>query len=348
MTEQIAAPTASTDGTSPRNQDPGNALMGSPAITDGGAAPPDADLARVAVVIVSYNSSAVLEACLRSLPSKGIDLVHVVVADNASTDDSLAIAKSMADLPMLTVEMGRNAGYAAAINAGIEAMGPDAMGPGGLDAVMVLNPDCELRPDTLAILWRALDQPGRGIAVPKLINTDGSLQPSLRRTPTIRHAIAEALLGARAGRIGSLGELISDPQVYERPGPFSWATGAAMLVRAAAIRDIGAWDESFLLYSEETEFALRAADHDWRLWYEPAAVVGHSGGESRVNPHLAALNIVNKLALFRRRHNPVAAMIYYLVVLLGESVRALMGRRISQAAVAAMLRPVSRTRVLAG
>jgi N-acetylglucosaminyl-diphospho-decaprenol L-rhamnosyltransferase len=346
MTEQIAAPSASTAGTG--SEAPGSATIGGPAAPDDGATDKDAALAHVAVVIVTYNSSPVLEACLRSLPSTGVDLVKVVVVDNASPDDSLAIAKSMADLPLLTVEMGRNAGYAAAINAGNEAMGPEAMGPGGLDAVMVLNPDCELRPDTLAILWRALDDPRRGIAVPRLVNTDGSLQPSLRRTPTIRRAIAEALLGARAGRIGTLGELISDPRVYDRPGPFSWATGAAMLVSAAAIRDIGAWDESFLLYSEETEFALRAADHGWTLWYEPAAVVGHSGGESRVNPHLAALIIVNKLALFRRRHNPVAATIYYLVVLFGESVRALMGRRISRAAVAAMLRPVSRTRVLGG
>lgn len=303
--------------------------------------------ARIAVVIVTYNSAQVLTGCLHSLRSNGVRLQTVVVADNASPDDSLAIAKSMPDLPMLTIQMGRNAGYAAAINAGIEAMGPEAIGPGGLDAIMVLNPDCELRPDTLAILWQALDKPERAIAVPKLVNTDGSLQPSLRRTPTIRRAIAEAILGERAGRIGTMGELISDPQVYERPGPFSWATGAAMLVSTAVIRDIGPWDESFLLYSEETEFALRAADHGWTLWYEPAAVVRHRGGESHTNPHLASLIIVNKLSLFCRRHNRFAAAVYYLVVLFGESVRALMGRRISRAAVAAMLRPISRTRVLA-
>jgi GT2 family glycosyltransferase len=343
MTEQTAGASGSTDrhtaDTNTSDSDAGTVRTERNADEAG---------ARIAVVIVTYNSADVLKGCLHSLRSDGVRLEAVVVADNASPDDSLSIAKSMPDLPMLTIQMGRNAGYAAAINAGIEAMGPEALGPGGLDAIMVLNPDCELRPDTLAILWRALDQPGRGVAVPKLVNGDGSLQPSLRRTPTIRRAIAEAVLGARAGRIGTLGELISDPHVYERPGPFSWATGAAMLVSTAAIRDIGPWDESFLLYSEETEFALRAADHGWTLWYEPAAVVGHSGGESRTNPHLASLIIVNKLSLFRRRHNRFAAAVYYLVVLFGESVRALMGRPISRAAVAAMLRPISRTRVLAG
>ncbi len=302
----------------------------------------DAAIPRVAIVIVTYNSAAVLDNCLRSLRSTGVDLKTVVVADNGSRDDSLMIAKSATDVPMLTVELGRNAGYAAAINAGV-----DSIDVAGLDAIMVLNPDCMLRPDTIAVLWRALREPGRGIAVPRLLNPDGTLQPSLRRVPTVRRAIAEAVLGARAGHIGSLGELIADPAHYAEPGPAAWATGAAMLISTEAMASIGPWDESFLLYSEETEYALRAADNGWTLWYEPAAIVEHVGGESGTSPRLAALVIVNKVALFRRRHRFPTTAAFYLVVLLGESVRALTGRRIARAAVAALLRPVSRTRVLA-
>jgi N-acetylglucosaminyl-diphospho-decaprenol L-rhamnosyltransferase len=302
----------------------------------------DPSIPRVAIVIVTYNSAAVLDNCLRSLRPTGVDLKTVVVADNGSRDDSLMIAKSATDLPMLTVEMGRNAGYAAAINAGVEAIDVTA-----LDAVMVLNPDCMLRPDTIALLWHALREPRRGIAVPRLLNPDGTLQPSLRRAPTVRRAIAEAMLGARAGRIGSLGELIADPAHYAEPGPAVWATGAAMLISTKTMASIGPWDESFLLYSEETEYALRAADHGWTLWYEPAAVVEHVGGESGTSPKLAALVIVNKVALFRRRHRFPTAAAFYLVVLLGELIRALTGRRIARAAIVALLRPVSRTRVLA-
>jgi N-acetylglucosaminyl-diphospho-decaprenol L-rhamnosyltransferase len=302
----------------------------------------DATSPRVAVIIVTYNSAAVLDDCLRSLRPTGVDLKTVVVADNGSRDESLMIAKSATDLPMLTVDLGRNAGYAAAINAGI-----DAIDVAGLDAIMVLNPDCMVRPDTIALMWRALCKPGRGIAVPRLLNPDGTLQPSLRRLPTVRRAIAEAVLGARAGHIGSLGELIADPARYAEPGPAAWATGAAMLISTEAMASIGPWDESFLLYSEETEYALRAADKGWTLWYEPAAVVEHAGGESGTSPRLAALVIVNKIALFRRRHRFPTTAAFYLVVLLGESVRALTGRRIARAAVVALLRPVRHTRVLA-
>ncbi|WP_406319165.1 glycosyltransferase family 2 protein [Streptosporangium sp. NBC_01639] len=300
---------------------------------------------RIAVVIVTYNSAEVLEGCLRSLldGSRGVRLADVVVADNASKDDSLGIAGKATGLPLRIVQLGRNAGYAAAVNAGVEALDIQE-----LDAVFVINPDCRLRPGALAPLADALRQPGRGIAVPRLTNPDGSLQPSLRRTPTVRRALVEAVIGGGlAGRIGTLGELVTDPREYERPGAAAWATGAAMLVSTDVIREIGPWDESFLLYSEETEFALRAADRGWALWYEPASVVEHIGGDSGVNPTLAALLIVNKVKLFRRRRSTSAAFVYYLAVVLGEGVRALAGRRTSRASVVALLRPSRRLQKLA-
>ncbi|MEV7009742.1 glycosyltransferase family 2 protein [Streptosporangium sp. NPDC051022] len=300
---------------------------------------------RIAIVIVTYNSAQVLEGCLRSLRDGARDthLVHVVVADNASKDDTLRIAKEAADLPMQIVQLGRNAGYAAAINAGVDAVSIDE-----LDAVLVLNPDCRLRPGSLLPLAEALRQPGRGITAPRLVNPDGSLQPSLRRMPTVGRALVEALIGGiRAGRIGTLGEMVTAPEEYERPGSAIWATGAAMLISTDVIRKIGPWDESFLLYSEETEYALRALDHGWTLWYEPASVVEHIGGESSVNPTLAALLTVNRVRLFQRRRGPLASSAFYCVVLLGEALRALAGRRTAKASVVALLRPSRRLQKLA-
>lgn len=291
--------------------------------------------ARVAVVIVTYNSGDVLEGCLRSLAAQtGVDLSSVVVADNASRDDCVAIAEAATDLPVQVVQTGRNAGYAAAVNAGTATLELRK-----LDAVLVLNPDCRLRPDTLARLAAALRQPGRAVAAPKLLNSDGSLQPSLRRTPTVARALAEAIIGGdRAGRLGSLGELVFDPAAYEKAGPVAWATGAAMLVSAAAVRELGPWDESFLLYSEETDYCLRATDRGWTLWYEPDAVVEHIGGESAVNPVLYALMVANKVILFRRRRGAVAGLAYRGAVVLGEAIRAASGRRTSRAALGPLMR----------
>lgn len=291
------------------------------------------DAAHIAVVIVTFNSADVLEGCLRSLGSQcGVRLSAVVVADNASDDDCVAIAESATDLPIRTVQLGRNAGYAAAINAGVAALDLRK-----LDAVFVMNPDCRLRADTLLQLASTLREPGRAIAVPRLVNPGGSLQPSLRRKPTVARAVAEAIIGGGlAGRIGTLGELVVNPREYDHPGHAVWATGAAMLLSAEAIRDLGPWDESFLLYSEETEYCLRAADRGWTLWYEPAAVVEHIGGDSGTNPLLAALLVVNKVELFRRRSGSAASWAYYVAVAFGEAIRALAGRRTARAAIVAL------------
>ncbi|GAA3575438.1 glycosyltransferase family 2 protein [Nonomuraea rosea] len=313
---------------------------------------------RIAVVIVTYNSARILGGCLASLPvgAQGVRLTTVVVADNASKDDSIGLAEKAAEqitgqttgqttgLPVRTVQVGRNAGYAAAVNAGIAALDLHE-----LDAVFVMNPDCRLRAGSLAALADALGRERTGIAVPMLVSTEGVLHHSLRRTPTVRGALAEALIGGRlTARLGTLGEMVTDPGRYERPGPAVWATGAAMLISAAAVRDVGPWDESFLLYSEETEYALRAGDLGWTLWYESAAVVEHIGGEAKVNPMLAALLTVNRVRLFRRRRGRLASAAFYLAVLLGESIRAAAGRRTARASVVALLRPSRRLRALPG
>jgi GT2 family glycosyltransferase len=275
---------------------------------------------RIAIVVVTYNSADVLEGCLRSLPdaAQGVTLTDIVIADNASTDASVRIAME-STVPVQVVQLGRNAGYAAGLHAGVATLD----------------------------LGR-LDEPRRGIAAPRLLNPDGTLQPTLRRMPTVGRALAEAVIGGeRAGRIGTLGELVFDPAEHERAGPAAWVTGAALLISTRCLAEVGPWDESFLLYSEETEFILRAADAGWSTWYEPAAAVEHIGGESGTNPALAALLMVNKVRLFRRRRGQPAATVYYLVVLLGQAVRALAGRRTARAAVAALLRPSSRPRSLA-
>ena len=161
---------------------------------------------RVAVVVVTYNSADVLSACLESLRhggADGVELTDVVVVDNASDDATTEIAKAFDGLPITVVQLLENVGYAAGLNAGVTALGSRPP-----DAVMLLNPDCRLRPGALATLAGDLQVPGRGIVAPRLVNPDGTLQPTLRRLPTVSGVFAESFLGGRiADRVG-LGELI--------------------------------------------------------------------------------------------------------------------------------------------
>lgn len=297
---------------------------------------------RVAVVIVTYNSASALGSCLASLPAglDGVDVAEIVVADNASRDATCEIAKNFTELPVRVVEVGRNAGYAAGINAGIASLG-------SYDAVLVINPDVRVRPGAAARLAEAFSHPRVGIAAPRLTNTDGSLQPSLRRPPTVSRAWAEALIGGnRAGRWGTLGELITDPRRYDTPGPATWATGGVLMLSSTVVRTAGRWDETFLLYGEETDFALRAGRLGLRTWYTPDAVFEHDGGESGTNPMLWALLTVNRTRIVRRHYGFAAWAGYFAAVVVGEAIRAATGKRTAQAALKALLFPSRRLQVL--
>ena len=131
-------------------------------------------------------------------------------------------------------------------------------------------------------------------------------------------AFAESLLGRAAATIGTLGELVGDTAASNNR-----ARGHGRPVRRCSchppsLPGVGKWDESFLLYSEETDYMLRAADHGWKLWYEPRAVVEHIGGESGTNAMLASLIATNRVALYRRRHGRAAGGAFFLAVLAGE------------------------------
>jgi GT2 family glycosyltransferase len=303
------------------------------------------DTPTVAVVIVTYNSADVLPTCLESLRDGGADgvgLTDVVVVDNASSDTSMEIAKAADYLPISVVQLTENAGYAAGLNAGVTAL--RSRPP---DAVMVLNPDCRLRPGALAVLARALQAPRRGIAAPRVVNLDGTLQPTLRRVPTVVGAFAEAVVGGRvADRLG-VGELIFTDGPHDVPGPAGWVMGAALLMAWDLLEAVGPWDERFLLYSEETEFILRSADHGWTTWYEPSAVVEHKGGDSGTRPSLAALLTVNKVRLFRSRNGWFTGRVYGAGVLLGMLIRAAAGQRTARASAAALIFPSRRITSLA-
>jgi len=291
---------------------------------------------RIEVVVVTWNSSAVIGGLLDSLPA-GLDAApyHLTIVDNDSADETVGLAQAWLrehdSVDGRVVQTGRNAGYAAAINAGLRQAEP-------YTAALILNPDIRLEPGTAARLLEALDTPGTGIVVPCIHSAAGELAHSLRREPSIPRAFGEAVLGGRAGRVAWLGESVLDPAAYQEATTVDWATGAIMLISAQCLDKCGEWDESFFLYSEETEFALRARDHGFATRLVPHAKVTHLGGESNTSARLWALLSVNRVRLYRRRHSAPATALYWCAVMLRETPRAVLGRRTSRAAVTALLR----------
>jgi N-acetylglucosaminyl-diphospho-decaprenol L-rhamnosyltransferase len=287
----------------------------------------------IAVVVVMYNSSELLPALLESLPLGLRDLTwHLTLVDNASADDSVDVARRLA--PNATVvATGRNGGYAAGINAGLRAAPPHT-------AVLIMNPDVRLADGCVAELARALNEPGIGIAVPRLVNGEGELIFSMRREPTVLRALADATIGAlRAGKVTALGEVVSDRRRYNRPQVTDWAQGSAMLVSCECMTAAAGWDESYFLYSEETDFALRARDLGYAMVFVPTAHAVHLEGGSATNPALWPLVVRNRVRLYRRRHSLVMSLIFYAMVVCREATRAVLGRDTNRAALKLLLNP---------
>ncbi|MEW2246414.1 glycosyltransferase family 2 protein [Streptomyces sp. NPDC006975] len=287
----------------------------------------------VAVVVVTWNSAAVLPAFLAALPDgmAGLDW-HLVVADNDSADDTVDLVRTLA--PEATVvQTGRNAGYAAGVNAALAAAGDHG-------AVLICNPDIRMRQGCAKRLVDSLGG-GVGIAVP-LLYEEGWDTPhhSLRRESSVLRALGEAVIGnRRAGRFPRLSELVTDPDAYRRPTRADWATGALMALSADCLAACGDWDESFFLYSEETEYCLRARDLGYATQLEPTAEAVHLGGDSQVSPRLWTLLTLNRVRLYGRRHGAAATACFRAAVFLREASRAALGRRASRAAAAALLTP---------
>jgi N-acetylglucosaminyl-diphospho-decaprenol L-rhamnosyltransferase len=279
----------------------------------------------LAVVIVAYNSAHVVTGLLDSIPAAldGLE-ADVVLIDNDSADGTADLVAVRKDC---RVVRSANVGYAAGINRGVaEAV--------RADAILALNADVRLGERSVRPLLDALKVPGTGIVVPQLRWPDGVLQRSLRREPTLLRS-----LGLAGTRVPALTELVSAAAEYSRAHLVDWASGAVVMMSRACFDSLGGWDESYFLYSEETDFSLRARDLGLLTRYEPRSVAIHEGGGSGQSEITYAMQVVNRVRLYRRRHGTAASWLYYLLIISGQLKWAACGRRASRFAVAALLRP---------
>ncbi|WP_438354500.1 glycosyltransferase family 2 protein [Microbacterium sp. CJ88] len=286
----------------------------------------------VAAVVVTYNSEEHVATLLDSIPAAlGDASGSVVVVDNGSTDRTLEILDARDDC---VVVRSTNDGYAAGMNRAFAASPPSR-------ALLILNPDSALDPDAVPRMLAVLDEPGVAIVAPRVREADGSLSPTLRRAPTL-------------GRVGGLSftgwarfaERVEDPSEYVNAHDVDWAVGAILLVDSECYRALGGMDESYFLYSEETDLSLRAKDAGWSTRYTPDAGAMHIGGGSGESSTTHVMKILNRIRIYRRRTGPVRGWLYYSSSILVELRRAVLGRRRSWAAVRALVRPSTRPAVL--
>lgn len=276
--------------------------------------------ADVAVLVVTYNSETDIPVLLESLRSETQDQsIKVIVADNSPSPSTLSALKEHTDV--FAFPTGGNVGYAAAINAAVARAGT-------ADSYLVLNPDLRIVPGSIRVLRERMALSRAAVVVPLLLEDDGSVYPSLRREPSVSRAIGDALLGSKVPhRPGWLSETDFDPESYLHAHKIDWATGAALLIRPDINALVGEWDESYFLYSEETDFLHRVRKAGAEVWFEPGARMTHSRGGSGTSPEQDALLATNRIRYIRKFHAGGYARAFRAAVVLSAFLRSPLPRR---------------------
>ena len=242
----------------------------------------------ICTVVVAWNQPGLTLDCLESLVAAGMAPEQIWLVDNGSGPELLE--RVGARFPALhTVRLEHNCGFAGGNNAGVAA----ALAAGA-EALFLLNNDALVEPDTLAALAGALERdPGLGAVAPKVYYAiEGRVIQSVGLS-----------VDADSGQARMLGSNQPDQGQHDAPAEREALFGCAMLIRREAWQQAGPFWEPFFNYAEETDWCLRARARGWRLRYEPAAAVRHRTSSSLGwdSPLKTYLITRNQLYL-RRRH----------------------------------------------
>jgi N-acetylglucosaminyl-diphospho-decaprenol L-rhamnosyltransferase len=263
----------------------------------------------VAALVVDYDAGDVLLDCITSLLDEGVRVVVVENGDPAPPSGARAAAGLDGRVPLLAT--GKNLGYGAGANRGAAAVDE-------ADYFLVCNPDLVVHAGAIAeMVAMAEAQPSLAIVGPRILTPEGAIYPSVRRFPSLLDAAGHAALGLFAPN-NPFSKRYRTPEGVDSPRGADWVSGACFLVRRSAFEELGGFDETYFMFSEDMDICWRAHQAGWGVGVEPAAVVTHLEGVSRrrhpyamlVAHHRSALQFANRTTTgWRRVLLPGAALI---------------------------------------
>ena len=242
----------------------------------------------LSIIIPSYNTKALLERCLTSvfvsLKKTTIDF-DVIVVDNASNDGSQNLVSSKFPQVHL-VRNKENVGYGKANNQAItKAKG---------EYVVLLNSDIVVQDDAIGVLYRFIKEKNKAFAGGKLLNEDGSSQPSCGPFFTI--PMVALMLFAKGDYWGVTRYSPDESR------PVDWVSGACLIGRKSAFIEVGLFDEGIFMYMEEIDLLYRASEKGYSTFFLPEARFTHTGAASSGNRRTPVVNIYRGLVYFYNKH----------------------------------------------
>ena len=269
-------------------------------------------------IVLNWRTPELTERAVRGLIGDGVAPERIVIVENGSADGSAEhLRDALPSCRMLALES--NVGFARGSNLGADNL--------PADAYLLVNSDAFVaRPGSVAKLRAALDDPAVGLAVPKLLNEDLTLQPSVVPIST---PLSELIRASGLSRFlpNRLQPRFGTHWDHAQAASIQAAQGAVVLVRGSAWNQLRGLDESSFMYAEDLDLFRRAAALGWRAKFIPDAEFVHLGGASgslRWNdPQRAERVACAEGATVRRHLGPVRGRITVGLMALGCGVRAL-------------------------
>jgi hypothetical protein len=268
------------------------------------------------IVIVNYNTRERLRDCLQSLQAnRGVSFVTYVV-DNCSTDGSaMMVRQAFPDVHV--IESPSNGGYSYANNLGLRAILALEPPP---PAVLLLNPDTVLPKDALEQTLRFFQtHPDAGIVGPKLVMADGQLDLACRRSfpdpiNSIYHVLGLDARFPKSQRFARYNLTFLDENAVTQVDS---VVGAFMLIRTLALQQAGLLDESYFMYGEDLDLALRIKRRGWQVYYDPTVRVLHYKRAASLGSERAQYEFWRAAYIFYKKHYACTTPLPLRAVVLG-------------------------------
>ena len=271
----------------------------------------------ISTIIVSWNTRDLLLACVDSLTRMTQVSQEIIIVDNASRDGSAEAARAQYPQAHI-IQNPANRGYAPANNQAI----PLSRGR----YLLLINADAEVLPNAVDRMVAFMEShPRCGVIGPRLLNTDGSLQPwTAGRFPSLWTACQHFFFLDRILPEGERSRGLYLRSDVREPREVDWVSSACFLIRDEALRQVGGLlDETYFAYMEDVALCERMKRAGWQVWYTPTADVIHHMGQStkrqtgRVSP-----NAIRSFHLFfQRRWGNAATRVLKVIELLGYGMR---------------------------
>ncbi len=249
---------------------------------------------KVAIVILNWNGKKFLETFLPSVLANNASFAEVIVADNASSDDSVSFVQN--NYPSIRIiQNAVNGGFAKGYN--------DALKHVSAEYFVLLNSDIEVTPHWLESI----------VALMEADHNIAACQPKIKDYNN-KHLFEYA--GAAGGFIDKFGypfcrgrilnSIEEDKNQYNDLREVFWATGACLFIRATCFFEAKGFDEDLFAHMEEIDLCWRLKNRGYKIMYCPSSTIYHVGGGTlkKTSPHKTFLNFRNNLIVLCKNHPP--------------------------------------------